>query len=154
MNDLAPGLEINDRISRHTHSWTANPSSPSAPAGFQISSLSIRFGRRFLLIVEGSRVYRIDADWYDRLRATSGLVHSVEEIFEELRIEKDFPTARNNGAAPWLHALSLVVAQKCNMGCTSLCQGGAFGAPPQNMPLQTALDAVESCLARPALAIS
>ncbi len=143
MNELAPGLEINERISRHTHSWTANPSSPSAPRDSRFH-LFRSGSERFLLVVEGSRVYRIDADWYDRLKTTSGLVHSVEEIFEELRIEKDFLAVRNNRAAPRLHALSLAVAQKCNMGCTyCYAQGGAFGAPPQNMPLQTALDAVE-----------
>jgi uncharacterized protein len=143
MNDLALGLEINGRKSRHRDSWTADPSSPSAPGDSRFH-LFQSGSERFLLVVEGSRVYRIDAHWHDRLRATSGLVHSVEEIFEELQIQKDFPTARNNQAAPRLHALSLAVAQKCNMGCTyCYAQGGAFGAPPQNMPLQTALDAVE-----------
>src|SRR5580700_8956938 len=143
MNDLALGLEIKGTKGRHSDSWTADPSSQSAPRDSRFH-LFQSGSERFLFVVEGSRVYRIDADWHDRLRTTSGRVDSVEEIFQELRIQKDFPTARNNKAAPRLYALSLAVAQKCNLGCTyCYAQGGAFGAPPQNMPLQTALDAVE-----------
>ena len=145
MNDLAPGVEINGGLeSCHSDSWTADSNSPSAPRDSRFH-LFKSGSESFLLLAEGSRVFRIDGHLHDRLRtASAGPMDSVERIFEELRIQSDFPTARKNKAAPRLHALSLAVAQKCNMGCTyCYAQGGAFGEPPQNMPLKTALDAVE-----------
>ncbi|WP_421696455.1 radical SAM protein [Aestuariivirga sp.] len=46
--------------------------------------------------------------------------------------------------APAVHALSLAVAQKCNLGC-SYCyaQQGEFGGKPKDMPLETALAAID-----------
>ena len=128
----------------HGEPWTADSRLPSAPRDPRFHLFESR-SEKFLLVADGSRVYGIDADLHDRLRAASaGLAGSVEGIFEELGIESGFSTIQNNRSAPRLHALSLAVAQKCNMGCTyCYAQGGAFGAPPQNMPLKTALDAVE-----------
>jgi uncharacterized protein len=43
-----------------------------------------------------------------------------------------------------VRALSLAVAQKCNLGCTyCYAQGGSFGGPATSMELQTALDSVD-----------
>ena len=43
-----------------------------------------------------------------------------------------------------VHALSLAVAQKCNLGCTyCYAQQGDFGGPPKSMPLEVALRAVD-----------
>ena len=135
---------MQDGTLSHGNSWAADTSLPSAPRDPRFH-LFESGSERFLLVADGSRVYRIDADLQDRLRAASAEpVDSVEGIFTELGIQTGFPIIQNNRAAPRLHALSLAVAQKCNMGCTyCYAQGGAFGAPPQNMPLKTALDAVE-----------
>jgi uncharacterized protein len=140
MNDLSPGLETIGRETLHSKSWTGDSSSPSAPRDSRFH-LFTSDSESFLLVSEGSQVFRIDSSLRDRLRTAEP--DSVEEIFEELRIRTDFLTAKVK-AAPRLHALSLAVAQKCNLGCTyCYAQGGAFGAPAQNMPLKTALDAVE-----------
>jgi uncharacterized protein len=141
MNDLAPEFEVNGtRIS----AWTADSNSPSAPRDsrfhlFQSDTES------YLLLAEGSRIFRVDNNLHQRLRTGSaGPSDTIEGILRESRIRSDFPTGKRNQAAPRLHALSLAVAQKCNLGCTyCYAQGGTFGAPPQNMPLKTALDAVE-----------
>jgi uncharacterized protein len=46
--------------------------------------------------------------------------------------------------SPPLHALSLAIAQKCNLGCTyCYASQGGFGGPAKNMPLETARRAVE-----------
>jgi uncharacterized protein len=144
MNELPLGLDLNRRKTCHSHSWTADANSPSAPRDSRFH-LFKSGSESFLLLAEGSRVFRIDGNVYDRLRASSvGSEDSVEEIFKELRIKNDFPTVGNNLTAPRVHALSLAVAQKCNMGCTyCYAQQGAFGAAPQNMPLETALKAVK-----------
>lgn len=45
---------------------------------------------------------------------------------------------------PPIHALSLAVAQKCNLGCTyCYAQQGEFGSPAKNMSLETAERAVD-----------
>jgi uncharacterized protein len=143
MNDLAPDLGIEGTERRHSEPWTADSDSPSAPRDSRFH-LFKSDSENYLLLAEGSRVFRIDSNLHDRLRTSAPGSDSVERIFKELRIQSDFLTAGNNRAAPRLHALSLAVAQKCNMGCTyCYAQGGTFGAPPQNMPLKTALDAVE-----------
>src|SRR5207245_2122959 len=47
-------------------------------------------------------------------------------------------------ANPAIHALSLAIAQKCNLGCTyCYAQQGEFGAPGKNMPLAEAMQAVD-----------
>jgi len=46
--------------------------------------------------------------------------------------------------APPIHALSLAVAQKCNLGCTyCYAQQGEFGGAAKNMPLEVAEQAVD-----------
>ena len=51
-------------------------------------------------------------------------------------------------ASPPLHALSLAIAQKCNLGCTyCYAQQGAFGGAAKNMDRDTALRAVELLVA-------
>lgn len=48
---------------------------------------------------------------------------------------------------PPLRALSLAVAQKCNLGCTyCYAQGGAFGGPARDMPLEVARQAIDQLL--------
>ncbi|MCP5162151.1 MAG: radical SAM protein [Hahellaceae bacterium] len=44
-----------------------------------------------------------------------------------------------------IHAFSLAIAQKCNLGCTyCYAQQGEFGGPAKNMSLATALQAVDT----------
>jgi len=50
-----------------------------------------------------------------------------------------------------VHALSLAVAQKCNLGCVyCYAQQGQFGGAPKDMPLATAERAVELLLSEAA----
>ncbi|MGC2781671.1 MAG: radical SAM protein, partial [Bradyrhizobium sp.] len=44
-----------------------------------------------------------------------------------------------------IHAISIAVAQKCNLGCVyCYAKGGDFGSEPKNMPLEIALKAVDN----------
>jgi uncharacterized protein len=49
--------------------------------------------------------------------------------------------------APTVYALSLAIAQKCNLACTyCYAEQGSFGEKPQNMSLNTAIQAVDLLL--------
>jgi uncharacterized protein len=62
------------------------------------------------------------------------------------RLELDAPRFVDDAPveSPPLRALSLAVAQKCNLGCTyCYAQQGSFGGPARSMPDDTALAAVD-----------
>jgi len=66
----------------------------------------------------------------------------------EANVEFDPPEPMTDRMDGRLHALSLAVAQKCNLGCTyCYAQQGGFGAPSKQMSLELALRAVETLLA-------
>ncbi len=103
--------------------------------------------RDFALVVEGSRLYEIDAATRQALEASfagetsSAAAHWLADItpapggpFDCTEVPESMP----------LRALSLAVAQKCNLGCQyCYADGGSFGAPARNMELETALAAVD-----------
>ncbi|WP_205525524.1 radical SAM/SPASM domain-containing protein [Pyxidicoccus trucidator] len=102
-----------------------------------------------LLVVNGSRLFDVDAEASEALdrarQAHDGA--AVRLLLDTLGVSEapfidDAPVH-----APPVRALSLAVAQKCNLGCTyCYAQQGDFGGPARNMPLQTALEAVDLLL--------
>lgn len=96
-----------------------------------------------LLVVDGSRIYAVDAATATALRAeqadSSPLLASLG-LFDATRpaVSDEPPRAMA------VRSLSLAVAQKCNLGC-SYCyaQEGSFGAEPQNMERAVALASLE-----------
>jgi uncharacterized protein len=102
-----------------------------------------------LLVTNGSRLFGVSSETLDRLdsAALQGDV-SVERLLEELEIGApplvdDVPIQ-----SPPLHAISLAVAQKCNLGCTYCYAGqGEFGGAAKNMTVATARRAVELLVA-------
>jgi uncharacterized protein len=99
-----------------------------------------------LFLPNGSRVFEIDDETFAALDA---LLDSGDEdaIGQRLRaLGVDVPPLIDDVpvSSPPLRALSLAVAQKCNLGCTyCYAQQGDFGGAAKNMPLDVALDAVE-----------
>jgi uncharacterized protein len=102
-----------------------------------------------LLVVNGSQLFDVDdasaAAFDEAVRSGDP---EVSRLLAALgadappRID-DTPLAE----AP-VRALSLAVAQKCNLGCTyCYAQEGDFGGPAKDMPLDTALGAVDLLLA-------
>jgi uncharacterized protein len=99
-----------------------------------------------LLLVNGSRLFHVppelhrefhaalegtDADSVAALLASYGL-EATPEIDDEPLTEVP------------VHALSLAVAQKCNLGCTyCYAQQGEFGGQAKNMPPETARAAID-----------
>jgi uncharacterized protein len=103
-------------------------------------------GGLHLLVPDGSRLYDVDAAIYaqlDRLQRT-GDEDQLRELLQRLGL--DAPRYVDDAAPeePPVRALSLAVAQKCNLGCTyCYAQGGSFGGPATSMELRTALASVD-----------
>lgn len=99
-----------------------------------------------LLIVNGSRLYNLDLESRDAFR--SAIESSDERALKALISSSgiDAPAAIDGAPlAPMApHALSLAIAQKCNLGC-SYCyaQQGEFGGRAKDMPMETARKAVD-----------
>lgn len=99
---------------------------------------------RQLLVVDGSRIFDIDEATHSALGQAQGSHDSDvwqalrARGIDEARFIDDTPIE-----TPAVKALSLAVAQKCNLGC-SYCyaQGGSFGGVAKSMPPDTALRAV------------
>jgi len=104
------------------------------------------FGGSHVLLPNGNRVYELDAGDFDALAAAveERDEPAVSSILASLGL--DAPPFVDDAAIanPPLRAISLAVAQKCNLGCTyCYAQQGAFGGPAKNMPLQTAIAAID-----------
>lgn len=87
-----------------------------------------------LLVVNASRIYAVPAGLSDP---------------DPVRMGLDAPPAIDDTplADPPLHAISLAVAQKCNLACTyCYAQQGEFGGAAKDMPLDTARRAVDLLL--------
>lgn len=99
-----------------------------------------------LLVPDGSRVYDVDAATaaaLDRARRGDGN-SEIAELLRSLGLEAPRYVDDTPPQAPPVRALSLAVAQKCNLGCAyCYAQQGSFGGPAKQMPDQTALAAVE-----------
>ncbi len=102
-----------------------------------------------VLFVDGSRIYDLDEDLRQMvagaLDAEPGVALAMLAAhgLQPRRYIDDTPIA-----SPPLRALSLAVAQKCNLAC-SYCyaEGGSFGNEPRNMPWEVAEAAVRRLIA-------
>jgi uncharacterized protein len=96
-----------------------------------------------VFVANGSRLFDADPSLFSRLdtAATDGAIASLlaGAGLDDAPAIDDAPLSE-----PPLHALSLAVAQKCNLGCTyCYAQQGDFGTSARNMSLETALQAVD-----------
>src|SRR4051812_36142615 len=99
-----------------------------------------------LLVVNGSRLYDLPEQVAATLREAMSQDDpaAIDRALTALGL--DAPAAIDDRplTSPPIHALSLAVAQKCNLGCTyCYAQGGTFGGPAASMSLETAYRAVE-----------
>jgi uncharacterized protein len=98
-----------------------------------------------LLVPDGNRIYDVDTETAAALdRARRGGDRELAELLENLGLATRPYVDDTPPPAPPVRALSLAVAQKCNLGCTyCYAQQGSFGGPARQMPDATALAAVE-----------
>src|ERR1022692_2753150 len=129
--------------------WVADAGRPSAPIPPDIHLFESGQDQH-LFVVNASQVYRLDKEDHVRLQEATepDSTESVGDVLAALGL--DSPTAINDVpiADPPLRALSLAVAQKCNLGC-SYCyaQEGSFGGTSKQMSMATALSAVDRLFA-------
>jgi uncharacterized protein len=104
------------------------------------------FGDRHILVPNGNRIYELDADSYAVIAAAVdardevAVGASIAALGLDARPFVDDVPLRD----PPLRAISLAVAQKCNLGCTyCYAQQGEFGGAAKNMPLETAVAAID-----------
>lgn len=117
-------------------------SGPKSPEGHLIRS--DRGGHLF--VTDGSRLFDTPEVLWSRLVAATESGNLAEGLsalgFKGPPQIDDTPLK-----SPPLHALSLAVAQKCNLGCTyCYAQQGSFGGTARNMSLETATRAADLLL--------
>jgi uncharacterized protein len=98
-----------------------------------------------LFVVDRSRIFDVEASVLRRLDvAATQSEEAVTRVLEELGVVAPAAIDDEPVRSPPLHALSLAVAQKCNMAC-SYCYAaqGDFGGDPQTMSLETAQRSID-----------
>ena len=99
-----------------------------------------------IFVADGSRLFDAEPDFFARCEAAMarGQVDAVDEALRQAGLGgrpliDDAPLESHP-----IRALSLAIAQKCNLGCAyCYAQQGEFGGSPKNMALDEALRAVE-----------
>jgi uncharacterized protein len=98
-----------------------------------------------LFVADGSRLFEADASLFAAYKvATEGGTEAIEELLRQAGIVGRPFIDDSPLSSPPLRALSLAIAQKCNLGCTyCYAQQGEFGGIAKNMELADALRAVD-----------
>lgn len=103
-----------------------------------------------LFAVDGSRLYDIPGDLADRLERdlAGGETAGIEALLAQVAPGGDRYIGPEGAEPPALRAISLNVAQACNMGC-GYCYAdeGRFGGKPRGMTLDTAKAVVDRLIA-------
>lgn len=101
------------------------------------------FGERHVLIPNGNRIYELDAEAFASI-ANASSDAEIDALLVSLGIDAPPFVDDTPLVDPPLRAISLAVAQKCNLGCTyCYAQQGDFGGAAKNMPLATALKSID-----------
>ncbi|MGA8939715.1 MAG: radical SAM protein [Acidobacteriaceae bacterium] len=116
----------------------------SAPKAVDVHLLQTIKGHH-LFVADGSRLFDAEASLFRSFQTAidhddqSDITLLLKQVgLAGAPLIDDTPLA-----PPPIHALSLAIAQKCNLGCTyCYAQQGEFGSPAKNMPLETAERAV------------
>lgn len=103
-------------------------------------------GQTQLFIPNGSRLYTVTGEVEQRI--AKAMEDGDETGLQNLLVKYGLSAPDYVDAAPLesprLYALSLAIAQKCNMGCTyCYADQGSFGGQAKSMSLETALKAID-----------
>jgi uncharacterized protein len=98
-----------------------------------------------MLIADGSQVYGIEPELQQEIEAAAKQnTDTLEILFKQYGLTAKTFIDGQPLSQPPLKALSLAVAQKCNLGCTyCYAQEGSFGGFAKNMSWEVAKAAVE-----------
>jgi uncharacterized protein len=131
----------------------ASPSASASPSGRWPRAADIHLfdteDGPHLLLVDGSQLFKIDEDLGRRLAAaaTDGR-ETVRAVLTQHRLGRNRFIGDEPLADPPLRALSLAVAERCNLGCTYRAEGGSFGGAARNMPWEVAEASVRRLFAQ------
>jgi uncharacterized protein len=104
-------------------------------------------GAPHVFVPNGSRVYEIPEAMADALAAALDGTGEVSDLLARYGLDAPPFVGDAPPSASPLRAVSLAVAQSCNLGCAyCYADGGAFGGAPARMPAEVALRAVERLL--------
>ena len=106
-----------------------------------------------LLVVDSSQLYQLSADVAAQVDSVieTGDITALSGMMVALGVAAPAAIDDTPLQSPPVHALSLAIAQKCNLGCTyCYAQQGSFGGDAKAMPLETARRAVNLLLAQSA----
>jgi uncharacterized protein len=121
----------------------------SAPRTPESHLIETTLGRH-VFVADGSRLFDADAELFtdfDSAMRDGRVGELLDRVgLGGLAFIDDTPLS-----APPIHALSLAIAQKCNLGCTyCYAQQGEFGGAAKNMSEETANQAVDLMIANAA----
>jgi len=114
----------------------------SAPRSAAVHLFETRLGGH-VFVADRSRLFDADPILFSRLD-TARSEETIASLLAEAVLAGAPAIDDAPPSQPPLHALSLAIAQTCNLGCTyCYAQQGGFGEPGGNMSLKTALQAVD-----------
>ncbi len=117
----------------------------AAPKAPQAHLIETEAGRH-LFVADGSRLFDAEPDLFARCEAAMarGEADALDEALGEAGLSLRPFIDDSPLEAPPVTALSLAIAQKCNLGCGyCYAEQGDFGGPAKNMSLDEALRAVD-----------
>ena len=93
-----------------------------------------------LLLVDGSQLFKVDDALERRLRAADAVgPEAARTVLTDVGLGRAQFVADAPLIDPPVRALSLAVAERCNLGCTyCYAEGGSFGGRPRNMEWEVA----------------
>lgn len=114
----------------------------SAPRSPEASLIETALGKH-VFVTDGSRLFDADAELFGQFEGAMA-EGRVGELLDRVGLGGE-PYIDDTPLPPQpIHALSLAVAQKCNLGCTyCYAEQGSFGGAAKNMPWETARQAVD-----------
>jgi uncharacterized protein len=101
-----------------------------------------------LLLVDGSQLFKIDEDLKSQLTAAAAEgKETVRAVLAAYGLGRKRFIGEEPLENPPVRALSLAVAERCNLGCTyCYAEGGSFGGPARDMPWEVAEASVRRLL--------
>jgi uncharacterized protein len=99
-------------------------------------------------VVDGSRLYDVNSATFDVLREAIDAGAGAQALATAGLASREPAVDDTPLTDPPIHALSLAVAQVCNLGCAyCYAREGSFGGAPKAMPIETAKASIDLMLA-------
>jgi uncharacterized protein len=113
----------------------------SAPRSAELHWFETALGSH-VFVADRSRLFDADPVFFSLLD-TAETAEAMSALLRDAGLDEPPAIDDTAPSEPPLHALSLAVAQKCNLGCTyCYAQQGDFGGAAKSMSRETALEAV------------